>query len=167
MAKVHLLVYSAPVTKKMLHFSALKYYALPALPHGHTIPRWLTIELGIFAGRLYMGFEECVTLREYIEPDKYGKRSGVLGTKAISFLLEWLALRRKGQDIMHTPMGYVCQGRLLDSGHAFFVTPRIDEEGIVKSYRFDGAVDGSNEESDQEESDGDDDWHRVDENDRE
>jgi len=80
----------------MLCFSSLTYYALPALPVGHTIPHWLTIELGIFAGRLYMGFEECAPLVEYMENDINRKRLDALATKAISFLLEWLSLCRKG-----------------------------------------------------------------------
>ncbi|KAF2797566.1 hypothetical protein K505DRAFT_358267 [Melanomma pulvis-pyrius CBS 109.77] len=159
-AKVHLLTYSAPITKKMLHFSDLTYYALPTLPVGHAIPHWLTIELGIFAGRLYMGFEECAPLVEYIENFSNGKPSDTLATKAISFLLEWLSLRRKGQDIMHTPIGYVCQGRPLDSGHSFFVTHRVDEKGVVKSYHIDGTVDGAGE----EERDEEDEWDGVDEN---
>jgi hypothetical protein len=41
-------------------------------------------------------------------------------TKPLTFLQEWLALRRKGQDFTHTPMGYVCQGRSLIENHHFF-----------------------------------------------
>jgi hypothetical protein len=144
----------------MLRFSVLTYYALPALPVGHTVPHWLTIELGIFAGRLYMGFEECAPLVEYMENDTNGKRSDALATKAINFLLEWLSLRRKGQDIMHTPIGYICQGRPLDSGHAFFVTHRVDDKGIVKSHRINGNVDGTGEEETDEEYE----WDCVGEN---
>jgi hypothetical protein len=48
----HLLTYSAPVTRKMLHFNSLDYYAIPSLPKGWKAPGWLMIELGIFAGRL-------------------------------------------------------------------------------------------------------------------
>ncbi|CAN9259307.1 unnamed protein product [Alternaria alternata] len=60
--KVQLLTYSAPVTKKMLPFSGLRYYSAPALPREHTIAPNLVVELGLFAGRLYMGYEECVSL---------------------------------------------------------------------------------------------------------
>lgn len=114
----------------MLHFSRLNYYALPALPRGHVIPQRLTIELGIFAGRLYMEFDECAPLVEYIEKASMGIHAGALVTETIGLLLEWLSLRRKGQDIMHTPMGYVCQGRPLDSGHAFFVSQHGAERSI-------------------------------------
>jgi hypothetical protein len=92
----------------MLPFSALAYYALPALPGSQTIPQWLMIEVGMFAGRLYMAFEECAPQVEYIKNDSIGKRSDAVRAKAINFLLEWLSLRRKGQDIMHTPIGYIC-----------------------------------------------------------
>jgi len=61
---------------------------------------------------------------------------------------------------MHTPIGYVCQGRLLDSGHAFFVTHRVDDKGIIKSYRINGNVDGAGEEERDEEEE----WDGVDEN---
>lgn len=40
--------------------------------------------------------------------------------KPLSFLQEWLAIRRKGQDFTHTPMGYVCQGKVLKVDHPFF-----------------------------------------------
>lgn len=146
----------------MLHFSVLTYYTLPALPDGHAIPQWLTIELGIFAGRLYMGFEEYAPLVEYIENVEIGKRSDALATKAIGFLLEWLSLRRKGQDIMHTPIGYICQGRPLDSGHAFFVTHRVDDKSVIKSYRLNSTVDGTGD----EERDEEDEWEGCDENER-
>jgi hypothetical protein len=41
-------------------------------------------------------------------------------TKPLTFLQEWLAIRRKDQDFTHTPMGYVCQGKPLTEGHHFF-----------------------------------------------
>jgi hypothetical protein len=38
----------------------------------------------------------------------------------VLFLQEWLALRRRGQDFTHTPVGYICQGKVLDADHPFF-----------------------------------------------
>lgn len=122
---VHLLTYSAPVAKKMLHFGRLKYYALPSLPQNHEVPQQLINELGVFAGRLYMEYDECTTLAQSIEND--GRSEAAVAATA-SFLLEWLCLRRKGQDITHTPMGYLCQGRPLNSDHAFFVTQHMAGE---------------------------------------
>jgi len=40
--------------------------------------------------------------------------------KPLTFLQEWLAIRRKGQDFAQTPMGYVCQGKPLAASHPFF-----------------------------------------------
>lgn len=114
----------------MLHFNDLSYYTLPQLPSGHRVPKWLSIELGIFAGRLYVGFEECAVLKQYLQlsdeddgPDENAQSVGKgLANNAIGFLLEWLALRRKTQDITHTPMGYICQDRPLHENHPFFWT---------------------------------------------
>jgi hypothetical protein len=141
----------------MLHFSALTYYALPRLPSGHVIPYWFTIELGIFAGRLYMGYEECAPLVEYIEHGSIGKHLKSSATKTTSFLLEWLSLRRKGQDIMHTPIGYICQGRSLHSEHAFFVMHRVNDGDGVKSYRINEIADKASEDEEDEK----DEWDSV------
>ena len=62
----HLITYAAPVTRKMLQFNSLGYYAIPAMPTGWEPPAWLTIELGIIAGRLYFAFEEYCDLRMYL-----------------------------------------------------------------------------------------------------
>lgn len=63
---VHLLTYAAPVTKKMLHFNHLSYYSMPPLRVGWKPPKWLIIELGILAGRVYFDFGEYQSLREYL-----------------------------------------------------------------------------------------------------
>ncbi|KAL9125857.1 MAG: hypothetical protein Q9217_005002 [Psora testacea] len=153
----HLLTYAAPVTRKMLHFNNLKYYAMPALPTGWEPPRWLIIQLGIFAGRLYFHFDEYSDLLAYLgfqdndhqlletiddaapsakvseldgpaddvadeaELDRgISRQAQSFTTKPLTFLQEWLALRRKGQDFSHTPMGHVCQGKPLKASHPFF-----------------------------------------------
>jgi hypothetical protein len=38
----------------------------------------------------------------------------------LTFMQEWLSLRRKGQDFAQTPMGYICQGKVLKADHPFF-----------------------------------------------
>jgi hypothetical protein len=155
----HLLAYAAPVTRKMLHFNNLTYYAIPALPIGWRPPIWLTTELGIFAGRLYFDFDEYSDLRKYLGfretgvktldttedamsrtelhgqdreageiPDEQDTNTGALQVqsftaKPLTFLQEWLAIRRKGQNFTHTPMGYVCHGKPLTENHPFFTTP--------------------------------------------
>lgn len=50
----------------MLHFNNLMYYSLPRLPKNWKPPTWLTIELGIFAGRLYFEFGEYAALANYL-----------------------------------------------------------------------------------------------------
>jgi hypothetical protein len=135
----HLLTYAAPVTRKMLHFANLKFCALPDLPQAWSPPLWFTVELGLFAGRLYfdfneyeylckfLGFEPGAVIDELLEeeesydfvedatgdvnnetevPRKSTNCTG-LTSKPLSFLHEWLTVRRKGQDFAYTPMGFV------------------------------------------------------------
>jgi hypothetical protein len=67
---VHLLVYAAPVTQRMLHFSQLDYHATPPLPTAFEAPTWLRTELGIISGRLYLEWDGYYTLLEYLSLDK-------------------------------------------------------------------------------------------------
>jgi hypothetical protein len=117
------------------------------------------MELNNFAGRLYMDFEEYSLLAEGIKDRSSTKQREVSTTKAINFLVEWLCLRRKGQDIMHTPIRYVCQGRPLDSGHAFFVTQHEVEKSITKPSRTNEVVDSTLD----EDVDDEDNWYTADE----
>ncbi|KAH7117537.1 hypothetical protein B0J11DRAFT_493133 [Dendryphion nanum] len=151
--RIHLITYAAPVTKKMLNFSNLSYYAFPRLPDNNTFPTWLTIELGILAGRLYMDFMECAAVHMYLRtPTIPNEEVPMMTTNSISFLLEWLALRRKGQDVTHTPIGYICQGRPLDKAHSFFITQQTSVKDSMqlydvasKSYRAEEEVDSADE----------------------
>ena len=139
--KVHLIAYAAPVTKNMLHFNGLSYYVLPRLPDGHVVPAWLSIEIGILAGRLYVEFAECDLLTKYLRlgdwastdgsQNNHSKEAGGFTETALHFLLEWLTVRRRGNDITHTPMGYICRGRRLNENHPFFATRRADAEEVV------------------------------------
>ncbi|KAE8368446.1 hypothetical protein BDV27DRAFT_167987 [Aspergillus caelatus] len=110
---VHLILYAAPFTKRMVHFDTLNYYAFPSPPKGWSPPPWLPFELGILAGRLYFKFSEYKFLLEQLR---------------LNFLQDWLTLRRQGQDISHTPMGYVCQGTRLRSDHPCFLDRKAVEE---------------------------------------
>src|SRR5436853_6400315 len=62
----YLLTYTVSVTRKMLHFNDLIYYAIPPLPDGWKALTWLIIKLGILSGRLYFEFEEYAALRKYL-----------------------------------------------------------------------------------------------------
>ncbi|EMD69950.1 hypothetical protein COCSADRAFT_342034 [Bipolaris sorokiniana ND90Pr] len=121
--RVHLIVYAAPVTRRMLHFNQLNYYATPPLPTDFHAPVWLRIELGLFSGRLYLEWDEYHKLLEYLglyddlsqHPEK-----PPFATKPLTFLYEWITLRRKGQDFEHTPMGFITTGKPLTEKHPFF-----------------------------------------------
>ncbi|KAI3338571.1 hypothetical protein F4824DRAFT_509367 [Ustulina deusta] len=109
----HLIAYAAPVTKAMVHFNDLQFYSYPELPAGHTVPERLRIELGILAGRLYVDQNEWKAVAEYVrgaanDPDK-------IAADPAAFLLEWLTLRRKAVNVLHTHMGYICTGRDMES----------------------------------------------------
>ncbi|KAK6953233.1 hypothetical protein Daesc_005533 [Daldinia eschscholtzii] len=127
--RVHLIAYAAPVTKTMERFNTLQYYSLPALPPACKFPEWLRFELGVLGGRLYVSLAEWDPLSRYLqssfEKTDELSREGSNPTQAeaatptpfaddpSSFLLEWLTLLRKTQDVLHTPMGYICTGRAL------------------------------------------------------
>ena len=152
----HLLTYAAPVTRKMLRFNDLTYYTLPTLPKSWKPPTWLTVELGIFAGRLYFEYEEYEDLRKYLglqaedqdletdetlspteahaidaitvnAPSLDQQKPRTFTSRPLQFLQDWLAARRRGQDFTHTPMGYVCQDKPLNASHAFFA--KVDKAG--------------------------------------
>ena len=149
---IHVLLYAAPATRRMMQFNSLDFWAFPSLPRGWNAPAWLKIEVGIFAGRLY--FEWCeygdlcrflglTATRETLrasrhsdenerstqantsdpsspQPDTSLPKHRLLASNIEAFLNQWLTNRRKGQEVAHTPMGYVAQGKPLDSTHPFF-----------------------------------------------
>ncbi|KAI1337630.1 hypothetical protein F5Y15DRAFT_389781 [Xylariaceae sp. FL0016] len=122
-----LIRYSAPITKAMLSFNQLDYYTLPQLPADHVFPQWLRFELGILAGRLYVEASEWDSLSSYIRPSSVQVNESTSSSEysakfcedPASFLTEWLTLRRKNQDILQTPMGYICTGRSVNANHPF------------------------------------------------
>lgn len=136
---VHLILYAAPVTKRMLNFSHLKYFALPSLPPRWEPPAWLPIEIGLLAGRLYFHYADYQPIMNHLSvnifklariartPEEAGSihLHSLLARKTLAFLHEWLSVRRSGQDISQTPMGYICQGWPLREDHPFFRSPRL------------------------------------------
>ncbi|KAM4067480.1 hypothetical protein HRG_001403 [Hirsutella rhossiliensis] len=131
-APVHLMPYAASTTKNMAHSNGLAGYITPSPLLSSPLPSWLSIELGLLGARLYFDFEEYSILLEHLRlVVKVGGIKSIVATSGEAsrsvpagdinaFLLEWLTVRRKGQDIMHTPMGYICQGRPLKESHPFF-----------------------------------------------
>ncbi|KAL4920688.1 hypothetical protein BDW62DRAFT_198579 [Aspergillus aurantiobrunneus] len=143
----HLLLYAAPWTKSMLHFNTLLYYSLPDLPAGWTPPSWLPFELGILAGRLYFPFSEyedllgrLYSLSGVSDKEKESSNLLAIAKNRLNFLQEWLAIRRQGQDITDTPLGYVCHDWPLRSDHPFFSSKTVKPEGDngpgLESLRF-------------------------------
>jgi hypothetical protein len=113
---VHLITYAAPVTKAMMIFNTLEFYTFPVLPKDHVIPSRIKIELGILAGRLYVDYTEWKEVAEYVRGSgtDADKNCDKIAADPAAFLLEWLTLRRKAVDILHTPMGYICTGREME-----------------------------------------------------
>ncbi|KAF2745985.1 hypothetical protein M011DRAFT_527167 [Sporormia fimetaria CBS 119925] len=128
----HLIVYAAPVTRKMLHFNSLDYYSVPTLPPIFEAPTWLKIQLGIFSGRLYFGWDEYEAMLAYLgvgnSKDDQTEGWGAFATQPLTFLHDWLAVRRKGQDFEHTPMGAVTTGKPLSSHHPFILSVVADQD---------------------------------------
>lgn len=137
----HLLVYAAPVTRKMLCFNSFSFYSIPALPSTFQAPDWLVQEIGIFAGRLFFPFEEYHSICNYLglntqsgkqensEDMKVDADSGSsLRTQIrrpfvkqpLSFMHEWLMIRRTSQDFSSSPMGHLCQGKRMSERDVFF-----------------------------------------------
>lgn len=148
--KAHLILYAAPVTKRMLHFNRLYYYAFPSLPENWSPPAWLPFEVGLLAGRLDFDFSEYDRLLDILQCSA-GKAMGNSASKLdvvsaghkgsqneglLNFLQEWLAFRRQGQDISHTPMGYICQRLPLRSDHPFWSFKHIEEKNGNANSQF-------------------------------
>ncbi|KAF2790836.1 hypothetical protein K505DRAFT_281867 [Melanomma pulvis-pyrius CBS 109.77] len=131
--RTHLLVYAAPVTRRMLHFNNLDYHATPQLPPDYKAPNWLKIELGIFAGRLYFEWDEFKDIQEYLglssdsssNDDIQICKRDTFAKYPLTFLHDWIAIRRKGQDFEHTPMGHLTTGKPLCADHPFFVSDSV------------------------------------------
>ncbi|KAI5921758.1 hypothetical protein F4810DRAFT_712186 [Camillea tinctor] len=129
-AAIHLIAYASPVTKAMLPFNKFSYYSLPQLPAGYVFPEWFRVELGILAGRLYVDYEEWDAVSKFLrQPVPAANGSAPVSTRtgissrfaddATGFVMEWLALRRRTQNLLQTPMGYICTGRSPEVGHSF------------------------------------------------
>lgn len=154
----------------MLHFDHLSYYVIPPFPDKYVVPSWLSAELGLFAGRLYMNWPEYTVMKDYLgleDPDtiatNHSAEAGpsshneILTQDPTNFLLDWLTLRRKGQDIMHTPMGFICQGRSLSESHPFFAVRGAEKNIVVpelgaESRGTGGGLRDDNEEEEEEEN---------------
>ncbi|EGR48358.1 uncharacterized protein TRIREDRAFT_62633 [Trichoderma reesei QM6a] len=144
-AKIHLIAYAAPVTRAMVPFNELRYYSFPPIPAHTAFPTWLKVELGILAGRLYTDYEEWKLTDDYIRRSQAGKLTSP------AFLLEWVGVRCRAHDVLHTPIGYICLGRAATESHPFFVR----SEATVTPQLPAAAVDDDIETPESEAIDGD------------
>ncbi|KAK2596613.1 hypothetical protein QQS21_006289 [Conoideocrella luteorostrata] len=130
--RVWLISYSAPVSKSMQIFNSLTYLTIPSWPKERTIPAWLGIEVGLVAGRLYFNYTEYESFLSWLGISENQQVSevpcGLPIDQPLRFLQEWVANRRQTQDIMYTPVGFVCQNKGLDESHFFFGHPNLDPE---------------------------------------
>jgi len=169
--KVHLIAFSAPITKAMKkYFNSFRYYCTPILPLKYNFPKWFVRDISLFAGTLYLDLDECLAVKEYLGSDLLKNDDAVdavivtpcqFTQKPTDFILELTALRRKTQDVLHTPMGYICQGRSLDSDHPFFLDNKtINDDNVVggKLVLTDRTVmdKGKDEEEEMDDGDGED-----------
>lgn len=160
---VHLVVYAAPVTRRMLHFNSLDYHATPPLPAGFKCPTWLSVELGIFSGRLHFEWHEYDEIRTYLglkQDLSTDPNARPFAAKPLNFLHEWIDVRRKGQDFEHTPFGFVTTGKPITENHAFFqassheahsdIQPRVARVGSGEQEEEDGEGKDSDHDDDDE-----------------
>lgn len=84
--------------------------------------------------------DDAVTSEDEVAEDQDEKDKAIVASKGknhkvstsfaprpLAFLQDWLAVRRHGQDFVHTPMGFLTQGKKLQETHPFF------SEGISTS----------------------------------
>ena len=125
--------YAAPVAKAMKPFNDVTYLAIPAWPKTQILPpAWLGVEVGLLAGHLYfdyahykflltwLGISDPVIPTSTVEESPSAVTSGFSIEQPLGFLQEWMTFRRHSADILHTPMGFVCQRKLLSEDHFFF-----------------------------------------------
>ncbi|KAF5539467.1 hypothetical protein FMEXI_8957 [Fusarium mexicanum] len=135
-----LLTYTSPFTRSLLEVGTLAYYPVPTPKKELVIPSWLSIEIGIMAGRLYLPYDQYTQLRSCLAVDERAeplasmddaRRSrkyilpnfGILNPQSLSkFLSEWISYRSQSSDITHTPMGYLTGNRDLPDNHPFFTS---------------------------------------------
>ncbi|KAH7217697.1 hypothetical protein DER44DRAFT_754746 [Fusarium oxysporum] len=135
-----LLTYTSAFTRSLLEVGTLAYCPVPTPEKELAIPSWLSIEIGLMAGRLYLPYDEytqlriCLEVEERADPsvitnDVHRRRKhilpnfGIINAQSLSkFLTEWVPHRSRSSDIIHTPMGYLIENRDLPENHPFFTS---------------------------------------------
>lgn len=173
--------YAAPVTKSMKPFNTLNFFTVPSLKERPVFPVWLSVEVGVVAGRLYFDYPEYKPLlawlgvcerSEVVSTDAAGQlqspkvshpeHRGLSIEMPLKFLFEWSTYRRETLEIKHTPVGFVCESRVLKSDHSFFkatmgASEAIDQKPVTL------LVNGNQGDKDgDQESDDDVEWDHLD-----
>jgi len=118
----------------MLCFDSLDFYSVPALPKDWKAPSSLVRALGLFSGRLYFKWTEYMDLCHFlgqgapVQEETNGNGQALLPLSQrfvgernpLPFLWQWLAVRRKGQEYVRTPMGLLIRGRTIARDDAVF-----------------------------------------------
>ena len=133
--KVSLHLYKARCNKEHPTFDKLDFFSIPANANTQHIPRSLLLRLDLFAGQLYLNtyedyLEICAFLglatdvpkdNEIIAADGFILRDGngvKRGKSPVKFLQALMSnIRRNGQGIGKTDMGYILEGKLLERSH--------------------------------------------------
>ena len=137
---VHLILYSAPVTRKMLAFDDLNYFAIPALPFDWRAPPDIRRDLRIFAGATFFKFQDYEYLCKFLgvqttfggtaqTNDRTAK--GSLTEKPLRFLQQWLAVRRHGHEFSQSPMGYLVEGKEITADLPFFADEQTGDTEMM------------------------------------
>ena len=148
----YMITYAAAVTRRMLPFNHLSYFSIPRLPADWKAPLWLRIEVNLFAGQLYFDFDDYKHICTYLgiqQPSQYTEKRNAWGidaagasdsqsittprlytAKPLAFLQDWLAMRRKGQDLAYTPIGYIIHSKIVSPELHFFATTKGKEWAI-------------------------------------
>ncbi|KAK8856364.1 hypothetical protein PGQ11_012276 [Apiospora arundinis] len=131
--KVYLVTYAATVTKAMDALGRMSFYTIPSLPTGYEYPRWLSLEVGIFAGRLYLDFESWTMIAKQlqdgsIKDDGKHEPGKLVARDPRGFLLDWLTFRRQ-----------------LTKDHAFFVEAVAEPMPLDKSVDSEASASGTDD----------------------
>jgi hypothetical protein len=160
----------------MWRFNTLDYFVIPTPERRSSFPLWLPIEIGVLSGRLYFDYGEYPSLISWLGINQEGLLGdganvpsmetgpiarGLFVEQPLKFLQEWLTYRRQTQDIMHTPMGYLCQKKKLDSRRSFFIFTESSQDVSEPRPGTQGGATTVNTESEIGVSDDDSDWGEV------
>lgn len=134
-SKVALHLYKPRCNMNSRTFDRLDFLSIPADAKSSNIPRRLLLKLDVFAGQLYLNsyddyLQVCALLGLATEAAKEGQvvaADGFIlrncgkarpGSSPVKFLSELMCnIRRNGQGISKTDMGYILEGKLLERSH--------------------------------------------------